>query len=1112
MGAQISFLDGPPASSHLADMPGYLDDPEKTPVMEGVSILEGASDSTINGGTFNAAGRDIIANTTATNTTTTVTVNNIVVNLVDKTPLTDIAILHWLSAINYRSIQMDNFEKATPNTCLWFIESKLFRQWLLGHLLILWGTGMPGSGKTVLASIVIDYLQKYAKSHGSKVAVAFAYCRYTEPVPVQQILAALVRQLLERYPFHYPLVNAVDMSQVFETFFCALDGLDEAAPDTQFKLLDALSTVKASYFITSRPLEPLHSVLPNAHFFAVVARDQDIWLMVAQKLRESPRVVSMLDADGKARQQEVVSKITSKSNGMQVLDCLFLHATTQIETVACAVNIRDALNSLERLPVKISEMYAETVKRIDLQSEASSRLARKALIRLLHAGRAMTFWELRYALAINTEFPLPDPDNLFDELALVDSRTLLSICCGLVTLDGVDGARLVHMTAYESLPGVLAIDRAESHAMLAIACMRQLRATHPSCPRLSPLGPYAISQWPKHVNSATGLFTDPTKPYIIDLINLIRHPTHLPVKHRPRTIWSGDNSYYISDPSRGVETVPRAPPPLIFVNLPLHALALQAPGVLCRLLAMDACVEVVGFIHEVINMSCDGVTLLMVLPSSEPWADCLHKLLSFGDLKINQMDERGMTALHRAAWKGDAKLIQVLSQRLDIDMNVTSDDGLTPLMTAVLTHRTPVPPDGKICPGDHVASVRTLIGDSRVDVSLANPEGYTALGLAAQRGHIEMVDAFLTSPHLATESWASSALRLAVHNSHRHLILFLLQNHPTRINREALIYCFWWCLCDGLPVHREVLEVLLAIPCLLNTQQLMIPATLLVLHSQGVREAIVDQLAADCEGRLNSMADLDLDGDTLATTLLDLLPNKAKILAPNATQTAEPWNVPSQQSFVMSGPGQTPAALDAVADGRCPGSLHHSTSTSTPYHLGDPPSTSLDMVLRRGCDSIAGRLLSFRHLQPDYKDLLERTLQAKNRELSKVILSCPGFSPIHIYHLPPIWSTKRFGDDVDTVDRLISLPGLDVNALDEDGWTILMWASWHGQVRVVQRLLRVQEIQINTRNPQGRNAWHLAKRCGGSTIMRLLEVHTPPVEQDLVRPDATAARVAHGLQ
>ena len=80
-----------------------------------------------------------------------------------------------------------------------------------------------GAGKTILAyvtystrlsspdlalesSVVINYLDDLA-SQFSDVCVAFVYCRYTEPMAVRDILAALVRQLLERYP---QLQSAVD--------------------------------------------------------------------------------------------------------------------------------------------------------------------------------------------------------------------------------------------------------------------------------------------------------------------------------------------------------------------------------------------------------------------------------------------------------------------------------------------------------------------------------------------------------------------------------------------------------------------------------------------------------------------------------------------------------------------------------------------------------------------------------------------------------------------------------------------------------------------------------------------------------------------------------------
>jgi hypothetical protein len=112
-------------------------------VLEKVSILEGTSDSTITGGTFNAAGRDVVQVTTLVAQTTVV--NNITINFVDTTPLDSTDILDWLSLINYRALQMFNFEKAIAGTCSWFLESIIFKTWLENQFSILWGTGMRTS-------------------------------------------------------------------------------------------------------------------------------------------------------------------------------------------------------------------------------------------------------------------------------------------------------------------------------------------------------------------------------------------------------------------------------------------------------------------------------------------------------------------------------------------------------------------------------------------------------------------------------------------------------------------------------------------------------------------------------------------------------------------------------------------------------------------------------------------------------------------------------------------------------------------------------------------------------------------------------------------------------
>ena len=60
-------------------------------------------------------------------------------------------ILDFLSLVNFRSIQEENLAKWTEGTLNDFIEGAMFQLWLVTQLQILWGTGMPGAGKTVLA-------------------------------------------------------------------------------------------------------------------------------------------------------------------------------------------------------------------------------------------------------------------------------------------------------------------------------------------------------------------------------------------------------------------------------------------------------------------------------------------------------------------------------------------------------------------------------------------------------------------------------------------------------------------------------------------------------------------------------------------------------------------------------------------------------------------------------------------------------------------------------------------------------------------------------------------------------------------------------------------------
>ncbi|KAL8684982.1 MAG: hypothetical protein Q9224_006030 [Gallowayella concinna] len=102
------------------------------------------------------------------------------------------AIIEWLSPLQYRRRQSDIFNGAIPMGQN-FLESEEFRAWSTGRPWILYGHGQPGSGKTVLCSIVVEQLQHSLASSG--VPVLCMYLNYKEP---DQTLTNLVGSLLKQ--------------------------------------------------------------------------------------------------------------------------------------------------------------------------------------------------------------------------------------------------------------------------------------------------------------------------------------------------------------------------------------------------------------------------------------------------------------------------------------------------------------------------------------------------------------------------------------------------------------------------------------------------------------------------------------------------------------------------------------------------------------------------------------------------------------------------------------------------------------------------------------------------------------------------------------------------
>lgn len=110
-------------------------------------------------------------------------------------------ILTWLSPVDYGPQQSDHFSRRQEGTGQWLLDSDPFQQWLEQSKTTLFCQGIPGAGKTIMASIVVNYLGIKFKDD-CHVAVAYIFCNFRRQneQTSTDLLTSLLKQLACQTP------------------------------------------------------------------------------------------------------------------------------------------------------------------------------------------------------------------------------------------------------------------------------------------------------------------------------------------------------------------------------------------------------------------------------------------------------------------------------------------------------------------------------------------------------------------------------------------------------------------------------------------------------------------------------------------------------------------------------------------------------------------------------------------------------------------------------------------------------------------------------------------------------------------------------------------------
>ncbi|KAF1950514.1 hypothetical protein CC80DRAFT_426705 [Byssothecium circinans] len=230
-------------------------------------------------------------------------------------------IMEWISRTDFPAQQSDILGHRQEGTGQWFLNDATFHKWLHGPKETLFCPGIPGAGKTMMATITVNHLLESMLS--DTVGVAYVYCNYKTDQDTVSLLAAILKQLVQGRPSimepvarlhkqHAERGTTPSLNEIFGALQCVVanyssvyvvvDALDEC-PDQdgtrhQFlaKLRDLQGERDVRLMATSRFISDIVSEFSAALTLEVRASDDDVKRFVAGQTYRLPKCIQCDDA------------------------------------------------------------------------------------------------------------------------------------------------------------------------------------------------------------------------------------------------------------------------------------------------------------------------------------------------------------------------------------------------------------------------------------------------------------------------------------------------------------------------------------------------------------------------------------------------------------------------------------------------------------------------------------------------------------------------------------------------------------------------------------------------------------------------------------------------
>lgn len=390
----------------------------------------------------------------------------------------------------------------TPDSLDLIFQEPLIQGWLEGRVARLWLHGEPGSGKTVLASSIVEKLMNQTK-HDSTIAVC--YHLFDQPSPSgtasDVLLAGLIGQLSQQSPVANRTVKAAlnpglitkhalgesksssrwktdclghvfeSLKKVYKNLFIVVDGVDECGSESMevlYILHNYLQACKAngapatSILVLSR--EPPDADSPSGpkrggyEALDVTPDPAQIKAYVRGRLQKRASINPSFSA-GTEEVERTVEAIGSATR-------LFRVAELQVDYLQSLSSDKERSAALPDLPTDLQRLYTLFLSGLLDQHEKHLVYITVRWLQVLGPGD-LSLRGLSEAISIF----LAKGATILAHVTSVSETQILSCCIGLVraTLDG-SAIELAHGSVRDICPA----HRPSARCEIGIACLRIL--------------------------------------------------------------------------------------------------------------------------------------------------------------------------------------------------------------------------------------------------------------------------------------------------------------------------------------------------------------------------------------------------------------------------------------------------------------------------------------------------------------------------------------------------------------------------------------------------------------------------------------------------------------